>query len=122
MMMIRNRRIWIAHVIGHDTSSGVERKKYGYPAEYRVSLSSVSGELEIKEYGDRVFNMLKTVIDRHLIEKISEGDAVWIYDSPPAGADYEVAGIRPGNLKAVIYLEKKVTKCVKLKSKIKRPM
>lgn len=48
MMMIRNRRIWIAHVIGHDTSSGVERKKYGYPAEYRVSLSSVSGELETR--------------------------------------------------------------------------
>ncbi|WP_139248586.1 hypothetical protein [Holdemania sp. Marseille-P2844] len=122
MTIIRNNRILVSHIIGRDTSTGIERKKYGYPTEYRLSLSSVSGELEIKEYGDRVFNMLKTVIDYRMTKNISEGDDVWVYDTPPAGADYKVVGVRPGNFKSVIYLEKKVTKCVKLKSGIKRTM
>ena len=122
MTIIRNKSVFISHDMSTDTSTGIERKTYRSPDAYRLSLSPVSGELEIKEYGDRVFRMLKTVVDYHLISDIAEGDDAWVYDTPPADADYKVVGVRPGNLKAVVYLEKKVTKCVKLKSGIKRTM
>lgn len=114
MTLIRNKSIKIAHVIKTDDTTGILRNVYAEPFELWVSLAPVSGDLEVKEYGDRVFRMLRTVVDYRYLNLLSENDEVWIYDQLPAGSDYKIVGVRPGNFKITVYFERKVTKCVRL--------
>lgn len=83
------------------------------PFLFRENLSPVDSESEVKEYGERHYNMYKSVVsrkkwekkinaeDRAYIDKSSDGEKVY-----GAKADYRVESVRKGLDFITVYFEK----------------
>lgn len=92
-----------------------DRGQYAFeePFLFRENLSPVNSESEVKEYGERHYNMYKSTVTRKKWEnKINAEDRVYI-DRTPDGekvygskADYRVESVRKTLNTLTVYFEK----------------
>lgn len=92
-----------------------ERGSYDFakPIPFRENLSPVDSESEVKEYGERHYNMYKSTVTRKKWEnKINAEDRAYI-DRTPDGekvygskADYRVESVRKTLNTITVYFEK----------------
>ena len=114
MGIIKKRDIHIANYLTeNDDDSGNTIKVYDEPFGLKCTLNSLSGDTEFQMFGDRIQNMVKTILDYNWMKKIHEKDAAYLYGATPKGevihgenANYRVVSVRPQNLKIIVYFEK----------------
>lgn len=83
------------------------------PFLFRENLSPVNSESEVKEYGERHYNMYKSIVSRNKWEnKINAEDRAYIDRTPDgekvygAKADYRVESVRKTLNTLTVYFEK----------------
>lgn len=112
-MMAKNKQnFFIANRL--NVASGRGAKTYGKPFAMRENLAPVDSESEIKEYGERHFNMYKTITSKNVwYGRIKEGDVAYLDGVLPDGeeiygcnANYRVESIRTHLTTMTIYFEK----------------
>ena len=112
-MMNKNKQnFYVSNRLNIEGGRGV--KTYGKPFTMRGNLSPVNSESEIKEYGERHFNMYKTIVSKKVwCGRIKEGDVAYLNGVLPDGegiygcnANYRVESIRLTLTTMTIYFEK----------------
>jgi len=114
MSILKKRLVYIANFIEEtEDDSGNTIRVYGQPFSIKCTLNTLSGDTEYQMFGDRIQNMVKTILDYDWMKKIHEKDVAYLYDIDPneevvhgEKANYRVVSTRPQNLKTIIYFEK----------------
>ena len=111
----RNRMIY--YIASLDTEKGTDdygKPQYSVPFVFRENLAPVNSESDIAEYGNRIKNMYKSLVDRSKWEgRIKPLDLAYLDGAMPADekvngakANYKVESIRKTLNTITIYFEK----------------
>lgn len=111
----RNKQIiYIANKLKGTNDYGTPN--YDVPFLFKENLSPVDGDSEIKEYGDRISKMYKSIVPLYKWKgKIKEGDVAYLEGSTPKSellngndSNYNVVSVRYSLNVMIIYFEKSI--------------
>lgn len=114
MSAIAKRTIYISHLLKvEEDITGNTLSYYDKPIRLRTTLNSLSGYTDTNAYGDRIDDMVKTILDYKYINIIGVGDVAYLYNVVPnneevngQNANYVIDAIRPHNTKISVYFKR----------------
>lgn len=105
------KRIYISNHITK-TIDGNDISIFSKPKEYFFNVQPISGNADVVEYGTRIKNVFKAVVDIVYKDKIKEGDIAYLEGIKPNSTNtnynYMIISVREQNQRIAIYFEKLV--------------
>lgn len=89
--MAWEKELWIAKRKKVETNEfGVDVEYFESPKKYRFNYQPISGNTNLLEYGEKIYDVFRTFIDKNVyLGKIKVGDRVYLEDGEVLQSDLE---------------------------------